>query len=163
MKKKVSALAYLLILPLLICISNPSMSLGKKELKKSLAITYVAEERLKVWGSVFSFGKFTLKNTTRNDIAFNVDASESYVIVDPRFVYVEKNERGSWHYDVTALEELEPPKQILILKPGAKLTFFVEMVSVYQGKQLDGLFRIVVRDNAGNSFVSEPFEISKKL
>ena len=132
-----------------------------KGAESAVEVKYLGVEKLDLWGDPLFFGRFSLTNKKGDVVRFRtwVDGDPPHAMLYERDLRLEKMKDGAWTVDSIVVEELVDPSGVAAVKSSATWTFYFEMndFATNQNRDPTQSYRVVVRDNSGCSYASEPF------
>lgn len=132
-----------------------------KDAESAIEVKYLGVEKLDLWGAPLFFGRFSLTNKKDHVVRFRAGEGS-----DPTHMLIYRGDRrletmkdGAWMEDSIVVEELADPSGAVAVKSSATWTFYFEMddFATNQNRDPTQSYRLVVRDNSGCSYASEPF------
>jgi len=132
-----------------------------KGAESAVEVKYLGVEKLDLWGDPLFFGRFSLTNKKDHVVRFRAGEGS-----DPTHTLIYRGDRRletmkdrAWMDDSIVVEELAAPSGVAAVESSATWTFYFEMndFATNQNRDPTQSYRVVVRDNSGCSYASEPF------
>ena len=129
--------------------------------ESAIEVKYLGVEKLDLWGPPLFFGRFSLTNKKDHVVRFRTAEGRdpTHALIYEGDYRLETMKDGAWKDYSVVVEELVDPSGVVAVKSSAAWNFYIVMNYLATNQNRDPMqsYRVVVRDNSGCSYASEPF------